>query len=41
MLLCEGNFLYAKDKEDKIKCLDMKMVASISKKRRVERIVMS
>jgi hypothetical protein len=41
MLLCEGNLLYAKDKEDKIKCLDLNMVASISKKRKVERVVMS
>lgn len=41
MILCEGNLLYAKDRDDKIKCLDMKLVVSVSKKRRDERVVMA
>jgi hypothetical protein len=41
MILCEGNLLYAKDREDKVKCLDMKLVSAFSKKRRVERVVVS
>lgn len=41
MILCEGNLLYAKDKDEKIKCLDMNLVTSLSKKRRVERVFMN